>query len=214
VRSFVILTAGSCGDAHLTEPDDESAEPEVVLGLTPPGALSVFTDGFRHLQGLAVNATTLFAATRGRQSEPQADGVVYRIPILADGTAGPASTPWPRDAFKKSMGLARDRLGALWLTTKELELDPRVRRSARDQRIGAMGGYGAARSARARASLVIGRSVKRAPVASASALAIAAGAATTGGSPTPLAPKGPCSVGTSRMTVSSVAGAASIPGSA
>ena len=70
MRSFVILTAGSCGDAHLTEPDDESAEPEVVLGLTPPGALSVFTDGFRHLQGLAVNATTLFAATRGRQSEP------------------------------------------------------------------------------------------------------------------------------------------------
>ena len=105
------------------EPDDESAEPEVILALTPAGQLSVFADGFRRLQGLAVTTDTLFAATRGRQGEPQADGVVYRIPLLADGTAGPASTPWPRDAFKKPVGLARDRLGALWLTTKELELE-------------------------------------------------------------------------------------------
>ena len=105
------------------EPDDESAEPEVILALSPAGQLSVFADGFRRLQGLAVTSDTLFAATRGRQGEPQADGVVYRIPILADGTAGPLTTPWPRDAFKKPVGLARDGLGALWLTTKELELE-------------------------------------------------------------------------------------------
>jgi RHS repeat-associated protein len=104
------------------EPDDESAEPEVLLALSPAGALTVFADGFRHLQGLAVNATTLYAATRGRQSESQADGVVYRLPILADGSAGAITTLWPRDAFKKPVGLARDRLGALWLTTKELDL--------------------------------------------------------------------------------------------
>jgi len=49
--------------------------------------------------------------------------VVFQLPILADGTAGALTTPWPRDAFKKPVGLARDRLGALWLTTKELELE-------------------------------------------------------------------------------------------
>ena len=37
------------------------------------------------------------------------------------------------------------------------------------------------------------------------ALAMAAGAATTGGSPTPLAPKGPCSDGTSTKTARTAA---------
>ncbi len=49
---------------------------------------------------------------------------------------------------------------------------------------------------------VIGSSVRRAPVAPAIALAIAGGAATTGGSPTPLAPKGPSGAGTSTIRVS------------
>ena len=104
------------------EPDDESVEPEVILALAPAGQLSVFADGFRRLQGLAVSPDTVFAATRGRHDEPQADGVVYRIPILPDGAAGALATLWPRDTFKKPVGLARDLLGALWLTTKELDL--------------------------------------------------------------------------------------------
>src|SRR3972149_2899057 len=33
------------------EPDDESAEPEVILQLTPTGQLRVFADGFKPLQG-------------------------------------------------------------------------------------------------------------------------------------------------------------------
>ena len=49
---------------------------------------------------------------------------------------------------------------------------------------------------------VIGSSVSRAPVAAAMALAIAGGAAMTGGSPTPLAPKGPSGAGTSTIRVS------------
>ncbi|MBI4253798.1 MAG: IPT/TIG domain-containing protein, partial [Candidatus Rokubacteria bacterium] len=104
------------------EPDDESAEPEMILALSPSGQLAVFVDSFRHLQGLVVNHQTLWAVTRGRLSESQADGVVFQLPILADGAAGPATTLWSRDAFKKPVGLARDSLGALWLTTKELDL--------------------------------------------------------------------------------------------
>jgi hypothetical protein len=49
---------------------------------------------------------------------------------------------------------------------------------------------------------VMGSSVIRAPVASATALAMAAGAGTIGGSPTPRAPKGPAGDGTSTMIVS------------
>src|SRR5207245_7500713 len=61
--------------------------------------------------------------------------------------------------------------------------------------------------------VVMGRSVNRCPVASLTALAMAAGAATTGGSPTPLAPKGPCSDGTSTSTART-GGTCSLPGMA
>src|SRR5262249_59425563 len=47
-----------------------------------------------------------------------------------------------------------------------------------------------------------GSSVSRTPVASSMALAMAAGAGTIGGSPTPRAPKGPCGAGFSTMIVS------------
>ncbi len=105
------------------EPDDESAEPEVVLALRPDGGLGVFAAGFRKLQGLAVNHDALFAATQGRQDEERSDGLVFRIPILPGGTAG-APSPWGvRDRLKKPVGLALDRLGALYVSTRELTLE-------------------------------------------------------------------------------------------
>lgn len=105
------------------EPDDESAEPEAILALRPDGTLAVFADGFRKLQGLAADRDALFAATQGRRDEDRADGLVFRLPILPGGVAGPP-VPWgPRDRLKKPVGLARDRLGALYVSTRELTLD-------------------------------------------------------------------------------------------
>lgn len=105
------------------EPDDETAEPEVVLALRPDGGLGVFAAGFRKLQGLAVNHGALFAATQGRQDEERSDGLVFRIPILTGGAAGTPS-PWsPRDRLKKPVGLALDRLGALYVSTRELTFE-------------------------------------------------------------------------------------------
>lgn len=104
------------------EPDDESAEPETILALSPTGQLSVFADGFKKLQGLALNQDTLFAATQGLRQDTRVDGVIFRIPIRANGTAGPPVPHGPSDQFKKPIGLAHDRLGALYLTTRELTL--------------------------------------------------------------------------------------------
>jgi sugar lactone lactonase YvrE len=104
------------------EPDDESDEPEVILQLTPAGQLHVFADGFKHLQGLAATSTTLFAATQGWRGKTHVDGVVFQLPILADGSPGLPQQVGPADEFKKPVGLARDRLGALYLTTKKLDL--------------------------------------------------------------------------------------------
>ena len=46
------------------EPDDESAEPEMILALTADGRRAVFSDGFRDLQGLVANHESVWAVSR------------------------------------------------------------------------------------------------------------------------------------------------------
>ena len=104
------------------EPDDESAEPETILTLAPNGALSVFADGFKKLQGLMVTHDAVFAATQGRRQDRTADGVIFRIPIGPGGQAGTPAAVAESDRFKKPVGIARDRLGALFVTTTEVTL--------------------------------------------------------------------------------------------
>ncbi len=121
------------------EPDDETAEPEVVLVLRPDRTLDVFADGFKNLQGLAANHEALFAATQGSRDDSHADGVVFRIPIIPDGGAGAPTGLGPSDRYKKPIGLARDRLGGLYLTTHTLDLDDdRSRRAV--AKLGVAGG--------------------------------------------------------------------------
>jgi RHS repeat-associated protein len=114
-----------------TDPEpDESAEPETILALSPSGTLAVFADRFRRLQGLAVGDGMAYAATRGRAGEPAEAGAVFRIPILPDGTAGLPIRLGPPDSFKRPVGLALDHLGAVFLTTQELDGDPNDSRRA------------------------------------------------------------------------------------
>ena len=105
------------------EPDDESAEPEAILALTPTGALTIFADGFRALRGIVVGDGVLYAATDGRRGEAQTDGVVFQIPILPGARAGAASVLGFPASFTKPTALAQDRLGALFVTTQELGTD-------------------------------------------------------------------------------------------
>ena len=105
------------------EPDDESAEPEVILALTSTGALTIFADGFRALRGVVAGDGVLYAATDGRRGEARVGGVVFQIPVLPGVRAG---TPTPLGAsgsFTKPTTLAQDRLGALFVTTQEPGFD-------------------------------------------------------------------------------------------
>src|SRR5262249_30692980 len=104
------------------EPDDESAEPEVILALTSTGALTVFADGFRAVRGIAAGEGGLHAATDGRRGEPRTDGVVLRFPILAGVRAGVPVPLGPAGSFTKPIALAQDRLGALFVSTQELRV--------------------------------------------------------------------------------------------
>jgi sugar lactone lactonase YvrE len=103
------------------EPDDESAEPEAILALGAEGRLSLLADGFKSLQGLAAADGALYAATRGRRDDARTDGVIFEIPFAADGRAGEPTPIGPADSFKRPVGVALDRLGGLFLTTRELE---------------------------------------------------------------------------------------------
>ncbi len=104
------------------EPDDESTELEVVLVLHATGELTMFADGFRHPEGLVAGDGRLYVATAGRAAEAERGGVIFQIPILADGHAGTPTELGPGDSFKRPVGLALDRLSALFLTTKERRL--------------------------------------------------------------------------------------------
>jgi hypothetical protein len=99
-----------------------SARGDVIVRLSPAGELSVFARGLTRLQGLAVDDEAVFAATRGRGDDDDDEGVVLRIPVLPDGAAGRAQAYGPREQFEDPRGLALDQLGALYLTTEELEL--------------------------------------------------------------------------------------------
>lgn len=111
----VYVSARRLGRDADPEPDDESLEPEVILALNTDGTLSVFADGFDHLQGIAVQGDALYAATTGRRGPPRQVGVIYRIPIQSDGRAGPPARVGIRDVLERPVGLAVDRLGALYL---------------------------------------------------------------------------------------------------
>src|SRR3990172_2454789 len=58
----------------------------------------------------------------GRGTPRGGGGVLLQSPLLADGTAGPPQPLGRAGEVSKPVGLARDRLGALYLTTRELDL--------------------------------------------------------------------------------------------
>jgi len=105
------------------EPDDESAEPEVILTLTSTGALTVFADGFRAVRGIVAGDGVLFAATGGRRGATGGDGVVLQIPVLPGARAGAPVPLGLTGSFAKPTTLAQDRLGALFVTTLELGIE-------------------------------------------------------------------------------------------
>lgn len=119
----VFITARRLTRGTDPEPDDESAEPEVILALTSTGALTVFADGFRALRGIVAGDGILYAATDGRRDDTGADGVVFRIPILPGARAGTPTPLGGAGGFAKPTALAQDRLGALFVTTQELGTD-------------------------------------------------------------------------------------------
>lgn len=106
--------------------DEDEEQGEVILRLTPDLALTIFTTGFKRLEGLVVHKNTLFAAAKGLKNENDEHGAIFQIPILANGSAGPISR-LTQTEIKKPVGLALDVLGALYVSAEEIELTSKAK---------------------------------------------------------------------------------------
>jgi RHS repeat-associated protein len=115
------LAVNEQGMLFISARRDAPGDPMVILVLRPDGQLTVFADDFKDLEGLAVDEGVLFAAAKGRRGGVEGDGVIFQIAVRGDGTAGTITTRGPADRFKKPIGLALDRLGALYLTTNQFD---------------------------------------------------------------------------------------------
>jgi sugar lactone lactonase YvrE len=93
----------------------------VVVRVAPDRSLSVFASGFARLEGLALDDHALFVAARG-DDDTDTDGTILEIPIRTDGAAGPAAPLVAGRQLGKPVGLARDSLGALYVTAADLRL--------------------------------------------------------------------------------------------
>jgi sugar lactone lactonase YvrE len=117
------------GARHRDYDDDD--DNDTIVAVSATGVMSVFMDGFENVEGLAVSDGALYAAGRGLRYKGHkvhardADGVVYRIPILAGGRAGVPKPYGASDRLQRPRGLTVDHVGALYATAKELRLDRR-----------------------------------------------------------------------------------------
>jgi hypothetical protein len=91
---------------------------EIVL-YTPGSTLMVAATGIRRLEGLVLIDDALIAATKGLEDGPDTAGILLRYPVLAGGQLG-APQVWLGTGLKQPIGLARDVLGAVFVSSKEL----------------------------------------------------------------------------------------------
>jgi RHS repeat-associated protein len=101
----------------------DGAEPEegqVIVRRDPAtGTLEVVASALRKLEGLAVNGDALYAAARLVEPRRPAVDVVVRYPLEADGQLGPPASVVD-GGVRGPEGLVLDRLGALYVTSREV----------------------------------------------------------------------------------------------
>lgn len=99
----------------------EETEGREILRLVPGGTLTVAASGIRQLEGLAWLSGAVVAATRGLESGPESAGMLLWYPVSADRSLG-APAARVDTVLKQPVGLVLDRLGALYVAAKEVEI--------------------------------------------------------------------------------------------
>jgi sugar lactone lactonase YvrE len=116
----VYVTGRRPARSAVREPDPAGGHLETIFAWSGAGGLRVFADGFRQLEGLAPGEGVLYAAAGGRPSTTPQGGVVYAIEVRPDGSAGAVRPAGGPGRTQRPVGIARDRLGALYIAASRL----------------------------------------------------------------------------------------------
>ncbi|MBI3000281.1 MAG: hypothetical protein HYY46_17795, partial [Deltaproteobacteria bacterium] len=106
--------------------EDDEEQGEAILRRGAAGALTVWAEGFKGLEGILVHQGNVFAAARGLKktdtSTSANEGGIFKIPVLTGGSAGEIAR-LTKDKIKKPFGLVVDALGTLYVSAEEIELE-------------------------------------------------------------------------------------------
>ena len=123
------VTARRLATAPAPSPADDDGEPGMIFAWSTARGLRTFARDFRQLEAIAVHDGVLYAASKGRRPTPSNDGIIYRIPIGPDGSAGAIVPLAITERIERPVGVARDHVGALFVTGRTLKVDPQHRQN-------------------------------------------------------------------------------------
>ena len=140
------LAIGDSGTIYVVvgaRPDDEDERDrrDAVVAIASDGRVTVFADGLDEVAGIAADARAVYVAMRA----PRGYVGIRRYAVLTDGRAGGVAWIGRLDVVRRAAGLARDRLGALWLSAEEADVsggsvrDVAVKITERDTTVFAQG---------------------------------------------------------------------------
>jgi sugar lactone lactonase YvrE len=115
------VTARDLSAAHPER--DEEGDAERIVMIPPTGRPAVVAGGFRGLEGIVADGEWATVVARGRKRGGPETGAVYQVQVEADGHARPPE-PLAAGHFAGPVGLARDRLGALFVTAHWMTGEP------------------------------------------------------------------------------------------
>ena len=98
-----------------SDDDDDDDRRDAIVAVPPGGRRFVFVDALDGVAGIATDTRAVYVALRTRAGQTG----IRRYPVLADGRAGLPAWIGRADLARRPGGLARDRLGALWLSAAE-----------------------------------------------------------------------------------------------
>jgi RHS repeat-associated protein len=113
-----IYVVARSGGPDTDDRRDDGEGHDRIVALAPDGRVSIFADALESVAGMAVDAHAVYVALR----TPRGYTGVRRYAVRPDGQAGAASWIGRGDVVRRAGGLARDRLGALWLSAAEADV--------------------------------------------------------------------------------------------
>lgn len=107
---YVIVQSSEDDDA-----DGDTRDAIVTVG--PDGGITPFVDGLSDVEGLVANGRAVYVLLRGVDGQLE----IRRYAVTTAGTAGVSAKVGTPAQLRRAAGLARDALGAMWVSTPDAD---------------------------------------------------------------------------------------------